>query len=139
MCYATSLPLSSFSLYFIPVSPPPFPFLSGSEHANLLYIAMAGPHQVWAHFLEDAKWLKGWCECTTENVWGMCKAKVSSYEYCHKASHTILLQQCMPSPEHVWQNMDGWTNSSQSCDITMCSTFVWSCSQNCCSKIWQGM
>ena len=76
-------PFSSFSLYFIPVSPfpSPFPFLlSGSEHPNLLYIAMAGTHQVWVHFLENAKWLKGRYECigTTENVWGVCRTKVSS-------------------------------------------------------------
>ena len=117
MCMNVPLPLlSSSSLYFISVSPPsPFPFLlSGSEHPNLLYIAMAGTHQVWVHFLENAKWLKGRYDrmSTTENVWGVCRTNVSSCEYYryHKASHTILLQQRIPSPEHVWQNMDGWTD-----------------------------
>ena len=31
----------------------------GSAYFNLLYIAMAGTHQIWVHFLEDADWTKG--------------------------------------------------------------------------------
>ena len=26
---------------------------------DLLFIAMAGTHQIWIHFLKDAKWTKG--------------------------------------------------------------------------------
>ncbi|XP_076340721.1 NHL repeat-containing protein 2-like [Tachypleus tridentatus] len=33
----------------------------GSEIEDILFIAMAGIHQVWMLFLEDAKWLKGSC------------------------------------------------------------------------------
>ena len=29
------------------------------ENENLLFIAMAGTHQIWVHFLEDTKWRKG--------------------------------------------------------------------------------
>ena len=31
----------------------------GSDHIDLLYIAMAGTHQIWAYFLEDIVWIKG--------------------------------------------------------------------------------
>lgn len=30
-----------------------------SDHPDVLYIAMAGSHQIWLHFLEDAMWTKG--------------------------------------------------------------------------------
>ena len=30
-----------------------------SSHPNLLYVAMAGTHQIWLYFLEDANWTKG--------------------------------------------------------------------------------
>lgn len=31
----------------------------GSTHYDLLYIAMAGSHQIWVHFLQDTTWTKG--------------------------------------------------------------------------------
>ena len=31
----------------------------GVDHPTLLYVAMAGTHQLWVHFLEDSAWLKG--------------------------------------------------------------------------------
>ena len=31
----------------------------GSDQTDLLYIAMAGTHQIWAYFLEDVMWMKG--------------------------------------------------------------------------------
>ncbi|XP_071170103.1 NHL repeat-containing protein 2-like [Mytilus edulis] len=31
----------------------------GSDNENLLYIAMAGTHQIWVYFLQDSDWLKG--------------------------------------------------------------------------------
>lgn len=31
----------------------------GSESCDVLYIAMAGTHQIWVHFLQDATWTKG--------------------------------------------------------------------------------
>ncbi len=34
-----------------------------SDHPNLLFIAMAGSHQIWIHFLEDADWTKGRYGC----------------------------------------------------------------------------
>lgn len=30
-----------------------------SVSIDLLFIAMAGTHQIWVHFLKDAKWTKG--------------------------------------------------------------------------------
>lgn len=30
-----------------------------SDHYDLIFIAMAGTHQIWIHFLEDATWNKG--------------------------------------------------------------------------------
>lgn len=30
-----------------------------SAHPDLLYVAMAGTHQIWLHFLQDANWTKG--------------------------------------------------------------------------------
>ena len=30
-----------------------------ASHPDLLYVAMAGTHQIWLHFLEDASWIKG--------------------------------------------------------------------------------
>lgn len=27
---------------------------------DVLYIAMAGTHQIWVHFLQDTTWTKGW-------------------------------------------------------------------------------
>ena len=32
-----------------------------SDTASCIYIAMAGTHQIWAHFLRDSKWIKGRC------------------------------------------------------------------------------
>ena len=34
-------------------------FITGSDHPNVLYIAMAGTHQIWAYFIEDSNWFKG--------------------------------------------------------------------------------
>ena len=31
----------------------------GSDHHDVIYIAMAGTHQIWTHFLEDVTWTKG--------------------------------------------------------------------------------
>ncbi|XP_070541090.1 NHL repeat-containing protein 2-like [Ptychodera flava] len=31
----------------------------GSDHIDILYIAMAGTHQIWVYFMDDANWLKG--------------------------------------------------------------------------------
>ena len=48
------------------------------EDVNLLFIAMAGTHQIWVHFLEDTKWRKGeWvdevlhycCLCPIVSCW----------------------------------------------------------------------
>ena len=30
-----------------------------SDKENVLYIAMAGTHQIWVYFLQDSDWLKG--------------------------------------------------------------------------------
>lgn len=30
-----------------------------SEEENLLFIAMAGTHQIWVYFIQDGQWLKG--------------------------------------------------------------------------------
>ena len=35
-----------------------------SAHPNMLFVAMAGTHQIWIHFLEDAKWTKGRYDCS---------------------------------------------------------------------------
>lgn len=32
---------------------------------DVLYIAMAGTHQIWVHFLQDATWTKGWYDGVT--------------------------------------------------------------------------
>lgn len=32
-----------------------------SDLCDVLYIAMAGTHQIWIHFLQDAAWAKGRC------------------------------------------------------------------------------
>ncbi|XP_077992796.1 NHL repeat-containing protein 2-like [Glandiceps talaboti] len=31
----------------------------GSDHIDMLFIAMAGTHQIWIYFMDDANWLKG--------------------------------------------------------------------------------
>ena len=31
----------------------------GSDSCDVLFVAMAGTHQIWMHFLQDATWAKG--------------------------------------------------------------------------------
>ena len=31
----------------------------GSEDYDIVYVAMAGTHQIWVHFLQDTVWTKG--------------------------------------------------------------------------------
>ena len=50
-----------------------------SSHPNLLYVAMAGTHQIWLHFFEDAIWTKGRYEHETK---GVVVPKVQTVDSC---------------------------------------------------------
>lgn len=42
----------------VAIGPPPGPTQDGSS-SDVLYIAMAGTHQIWSFYLKDSSWLKG--------------------------------------------------------------------------------
>lgn len=36
----------------------------GADDYDVIYVAMAGTHQIWIHFLQDATLSKGRCVCS---------------------------------------------------------------------------